>query len=239
MRMQLDAKELVATVATLRNRIDERFPGSGLGGVAAGLLALAERHASRIAAVRAPIWRLRIASWALLAGGLGAIVWAFASHHRSPPPGDWRWTNALDVLEQCLSSVFFLTAAGVYVASMETRARRRRCLQGLQELRAIAHLVDLHQLTKDPDRALRPGADTPSSPERNLTPFLLTRYLDYCSEMLALVGKLAALYAEFDDPVVLEASDDVENLTTGLSRKVWQKIALLHHGSSGDAAPLD
>lgn len=239
MRMQLDAKELVATVAALRNRIDERFPGSGLGGVAAGLLALAERHAARIAAVRAPIWRLRLASWALLAGGVGAIVWAFASHQRAPRPEDWRWTDALDVLEQCLSSVFFLTAAGVYVGSMETRARRRRCLQGLQELRAIAHLVDLHQLTKDPDRALRPGADTPSSPERTLTPFLLARYLDYCSEMLALVGKLAALYAEFDDPNVLEASDDVENLTTGLSRKVWQKIALLHHGSRGDAAPLD
>lgn len=237
MRIQLDATELVATLASLRNRIDERFPGSGLGRVANSLLDLAERHAARVAAIRAPIWRLRLLSWSLLVAGVGAIAWAFLNHHRAPPPEDWRWTDALSALEQCLSSVFFLTAAGVYVSSMETRARRNRCLQAIHELRTVAHLVDLHQLTKDPDRALRPGPDTPSSPERPLTPFLLARYLDYCSEMLALVGKLAALYASFADPVVLDASDDVEDLTTGLSRKVWQKIALLHHGASGAAAP--
>jgi hypothetical protein len=101
----------------------------------------------------------------------------------------------------------------------------------------LAHLVDLHQLTKDPDRLLRPGPDTASSPDRHLTPFLLARYLDYCSEMLALVGKLAALYAEFPDPVVLDGIDDVEDLTTGLSRKVWQKIAMLPHTAAGPTAP--
>jgi hypothetical protein len=30
------------------------------------------------------------------------------------------------------------------------------------------------------------------------------------------------------DPVVLDAVDGIENLTTGLSRKIWQKIAILH-----------
>jgi hypothetical protein len=208
MRIELDAGQLVATTTALRRRIEERFPGSGLRGVAANLCELAERHAARSAAIRAPIWPLRLASCLLLAAGLGA-----------------------------LSSMFFLTAAGVYVASMETRARRQRCLSALRELRALAHLVDLHQLTKDPDRMLRPGPDTASSPDRHLTPFLLARYLDYCSEMLALVGKLAALYAEFPDPVVLDGIDDVEDLTTGLSRKVWQKIAMLPHTAAGPTAP--
>jgi hypothetical protein len=237
MRIELDAGQLVATTTALRRRIEERFPGSGLRGVAANLCELAERHAARSAAIRAPIWPLRLASCLLLAAGLGAVAWVFLQHRGAARAEAWEWTDTLDVLEKSLSSMFFLTAAGVYVASMETRARRQRCLRALRELRALAHLVDLHQLTKDPDRLLRPGPDTASSPDRPLTPFLLARYLDYCSEMLALVGKLAALYAEFPDPVVLDGIDDVEDLTTGLSRKVWQKIAMLPHTAPGPTAP--
>jgi hypothetical protein len=61
----------------------------------------------------------------------------------------------------------------------------------------------------------------------------LGRYLDYCSEMLALTGKVATVYvAEFDDPVVLDAVNEVENLTTGLSRKVWQKLMVLHRAGA-------
>jgi hypothetical protein len=86
----------------------------------------------------------------------------------------------------------------------------------------------MHQLTKDPDRAVRVLADTPSSPERELGQAQLTRYLDYCSAMLSLVSKIAALYAQsLDDPVVLAAVDEVEALTSGLSNKIWQKIIIL------------
>jgi len=70
--------------------------------------------------------------------------------------------------------------------------------------------------------------DTASSPERTMTSDQLGRYLDYCSELLSLLGKLAALFPQrFDDNVVLEAASDIENLTIGLSRKVWQKITVL------------
>jgi hypothetical protein len=56
----------------------------------------------------------------------------------------------------------------------------------------------------------------------------LIRYLDYCSEMLSLTGKIAALYAQnFRDAVVLSAVNELENLTTGLSRKIWQKIMIV------------
>jgi hypothetical protein len=58
----------------------------------------------------------------------------------------------------------------------------------------------------------------------------IMRYLDYCSEMLSLTGKVAALYAQnFRDGVVLSSViNEIENLTTGLSRKIWQKIMILH-----------
>jgi hypothetical protein len=59
--------------------------------------------------------------------------------------------------------------------------------------------------------------------------FEVSRYLDYCSEMLSLTGKIAALYIqEFDDDVALAAVNEVENLTTGLSRKIWQKLMIVH-----------
>ena len=70
--------------------------------------------------------------------------------------------------------------------------------------------------------------ETKSSPERKLTPAELGRYLDYCSEMLALLSKTAALWAQgFPNPVVVTAVDQIEVLTIGLSRKIWQKLNLL------------
>ena len=66
------------------------------------------------------------------------------------------------------------------------------------------------------------------SPDRTMTQFELTRYLDYCAEMLSLIGKLAALYADrVRDSVVIASVNDVENLTAGLGRKIWQKITII------------
>ena len=46
--------------------------------------------------------------------------------------------------------------------------------------------------------------------------------------MFSITGKLAALYAQaVNDEVVAEAVNDIENLGTNLSRKVWQKIMLI------------
>lgn len=46
-----------------------------------------------------------------------------------------------------------------------------------------------------------------------------------CSELC----KVGALYAQnFKDTVVLSAVNELESLTTGLSRKIWQKIMILH-----------
>ena len=60
--------------------------------------------------------------------------------------------------------------------------------------------------------------------------FLLRRYLDYCSEMLSLVGKVAALHLQkLDDATVVAAVNEIEGLTTGLSEKIWQKIDMLSH----------
>ncbi len=116
----------------------------------------------------------------------------------------------------------------VYLWSLETRWRRRKALQKLHEQRSIAHVIDTHQLRKDPDRIKRKGVDTSSSPRQDLTPFELGRYFDYCSEMLSMVAKIGALYVQgYEDPIAVNAVDELETLTTGLSRKIWQKIMVL------------
>ena len=56
----------------------------------------------------------------------------------------------------------------------------------------------------------------------------LARYLDYCSEMLSITGKVAALFAQsVNDDVVIDGVNDIENLSTNLARKIWQKITLI------------
>ena len=50
--------------------------------------------------------------------------------------------------------------------------------------------------------------------------------------MLSLTGKLAALFSQsVNDEVVIEAVNDVENLGSNLSRKIWQKITMLERPS--------
>jgi hypothetical protein len=86
----------------------------------------------------------------------------------------------------------------------------------------------MHQLTKDPSSILGDGAPTEASPQRAMSKYELTRYLDYCSEMLSLTSKLAALYAQvLPDTVVIDAVNEIENLTANFSRKIWQKISII------------
>ncbi len=41
-------------------------------------------------------------------------------------------------------------------------------------------------------------------------------------------SKIAALYVQyFDDQVALQAVNKIENLTIGLSRKIWQKVMII------------
>jgi hypothetical protein len=230
---QLDGAQLVQTAARLANRIRERFPDADLAQVAAELQRIAEHHAERSTAILRPAYLLRLWSWLLLAVGLTGLGLLFASI-RWRPDSDWKVDQVLQTLDSGLSMAFFLGAGAVYLASLELRRKRRRCLEALHELRALAHIVDLHQLGKDPDRALHPGADTPSSPDRPLSPFLLSRYLDYCVEMLALLGKVAALYGQrFPDPQAIDAVDDIEDLTSGLASKISNKIMVLQaHGAT-------
>ncbi len=223
----LDATRIVATAEQLERRVTERFEGSSLGRLSAELCQVAA-HAQEVAEWLArPLWPVR---WAVGACGLfliSVVVLAVRSA-RLRLGGDDFFQFAQGV-EAATNDVIFVALAGWFLLGVERRVKRRRAQKALHVLRSLAHVVDMHQLTKDPDGVGRPAdADTASSPERTLNAFELTRYLDYSSELLALISKIAALYVQdFDDPDTLKTAGDVEDLTVGLSRNIWQKIMIL------------
>ena len=146
--------------------------------------------------------------------------------------------DVVTLMEAGINDVVLIGAAIFFLLSFETRYKRQRALKAIHELRSIAHVIDMHQLTKDPHRIMNAQyAHTGLSPKLEMNEFLLRRYLDYCSEMLSLVGKIAAVYVqEFDDGVAMASASELEALTTGLSGKIWQKIAILHSAGIEDEA---
>ena len=226
--LSLDPERIVQTISQLNHRIDERFPDSGLGRVCTSLLEVGEQTKDRLDAIERPVWWLRVATWLIAALVLVGAIAAVRAVWLEIPAGFGSAFDAIQVLEAGIQDVIFIAFLLVFLITAEDRLQRREALGYIRELRAVAHIVDMHQLTKDPDRMLQRVADTESSPDRPLTRDQLGRYLDYCSELLALTSKLAALYAErFNDSVVLQAVDEVEALTSGLSAKIWQKIMVL------------
>jgi hypothetical protein len=135
----------------------------------------------------------------------------------------------ITLFESTINDFIFIGAGIYFLISIENRIKRRLSLVKLNELRTLAHIIDMHQLTKEPERIMQRGKDTKSSPKRDLNGFELSRYLDYCSEMLSIIGKIAVVYVQhFDDQVVLKTVNEIEALTNGLSRKIWQKIMIIH-----------
>ncbi len=227
MYRSLDPEKIIATVEQLQKRIAERFPDSGLSGVCRELLRVAREAEERAAWVAKPQRTLRAAIGVLIIV-IGASLVSLLFYVELPE-GRLKVAEFIQVSEAGVNLIIIVGAATVFLFTVETRIKRTRAIKAIHELRALAHVIDMHQLTKDPERVSGGGEHTPSSPRRNLTPFELMRYLDYCSEMLSVTGKVAALYVQkFDDHVVLDAAKDIEALTTGLSRKIWQKIMILN-----------
>jgi hypothetical protein len=221
---QLDPQKIIETVQTLKARIEKRFAGSGLGNLAGELLLVAEETVNRIKWIQRPHLLLRFVAL-ILSVAIVLLLTLMVAHIHQFQFNDY--TNSIQAFEASISSVVFIGAAILFFVSWENRIKRRRALKAVHELRALAHIVDMHQLTKDPESYFAPQ-DSVVSKKRAMTPFELNRYLDYCSESLALISKIAALYVQgFEDPILLHAVDDVEDLTAGFSRKIWQKITIL------------
>jgi hypothetical protein len=225
----LDPQKVIETIATLQKRITERFPGAGLVAVCGELLALAREDSVRARRIGRRHIFLRLLVFAVSVSGIALIVWILnqVDFSRTSTAADNVY-SVFQGIEALANMVVLMGAAIVFLITVEQRLKRRRALRALHELRAIVHVIDMHQLTKDPSAGVVVGGNTPSSPARTLKPYELSRYLDYCSEMMALASKIAVMFAQsFPDPVVTEAVSDVERIASGLSQKIWQKIMII------------
>ena len=215
---RLDAGEILRTAARLEQRIRERFPDASLSKLAARLAEITRESIIEVDLLRRPNIPLRT----------GLSVLAIAVRHLHVNFQVTAFAELMQATEATLGILFFLSTGVFFFFKIEDRLKRDRTLRMVHKLRTVAHIVDMHQLTKDPEAVLMGAPPTASSPQRTLGEVELRRYLDYSCELLALVGKVAALYAEgLGDPVILDAVDDLEDLTAGLIGKIWQKLVIM------------
>ncbi len=227
----LDEHEVINSAIKLKNRVAERFPQRGLtreasrlGEYAHALAKEARSLARRNIAADVAIGALTLLGFAGTVFILARIPWIEIQFAKQQ-----EFFQAMQGVSAAIHVAVSVGLVVFFVASRETRLKRKKALQGLHSLRAFAHVVDIHQMNKDPAAIAANLPRTRSSPDRDLTPRELLRYLNYCSEMLSVISKFAALYAQnFRDPVVLEAVNDIEELTSLLSNKIWQKIMVLN-----------
>jgi len=228
---------IIDTVVKLHQRLEKRFPCASLTKLCDDLVTVSRLAQQRADEFRKPLTGLRILSAVFVIGiliGTGAIIMALRND-----TSELELLEFIQVLEAGMNDVVLIGAAIFFLVTLEVRAKRKRALEAIHELRSIAHIIDMHQLTKDPLYVVTEGKVHTGESNRPMTPFELSRYLDYCSEMLSLCGKVAAVYVqEFSDSVVIAAVNEIEDLTTGLSRKIWQKVLILEQQTRREM-PID
>lgn len=227
--IQLAADVVGDTVAQLERRILARFGERGLTKASRDLGTLVTRVRDEAGQSRDRLRRMtisaRIASITIIAATLIALAFSLRSAVLDglAHTADW-----VPLVESVINDLVFAAIAVVFLWAFPERLERRSLLRLLHRLRSFAHVVDMHQLTKDPEQVSPNYTATTESVAHGLDADQLYHYLYYCSEMLSLTAKTAALCAEHStDAVVLDTISTIETLTTELSNKIWQKISLL------------
>ncbi len=229
----LEAPAVRETVEELYARIEARFPKRGLLGVCADLLLIVDEVQATSTQAQGRVRAARVVSRVVMVLVILVTVLALvlAVHDAFFDNGVENSIDVLDLAETAISDLVYASIAIFFLWSFPERLQRSRLLNLLHQLRSTAHIIDMHQLTKDPEQLKPSFVPSRASRPLGMTRDQVERYLDYCSELLSLVGKTAALCAEESrDSLVLETVSTVETLTVGLSRKIWQKISNLPPG---------
>lgn len=217
----LESTKIVETIALLCQRIEDRFPDAGLLKVGRTLHDIATETDLTIVWIERPNHAVRLFSGATILLMLAVLVGVASQLEVAT---QFTAMNVITLAEAVTNELILIGAAVAFLVTMEVRQKRKRVIAAVGQLRSIAHVIDSHQLTKDPT-AVSP---TEHSPQRKLSDDQLARYLNYCSEMLSLTSKVAFLYIQnFPDSDAERAVHDLEMLTIGLSSKVWSKILLI------------
>ncbi|MGX5829452.1 hypothetical protein [Mesorhizobium sp. 43Arga] len=234
----LDPKLIIETAERLESRVAERFPKAGLRGVAGELVSLSRDLAKAAKALEEPIWWLRgVIATAFVAG---VLVFLFVGTilPLDRISGNDDALQSVQGIEASINTCILAVLGLLALIRTEERIKRKKVFRQLHGLRSLIHVIDMHQLTKDPAALSASFQPTSHSPARITNAADLARYLDYCSEMLSITGKIAALFAQsVNDDVVIDGVNDIENLSSNLSRKIWQKITLIERHPAAQPVP--
>ncbi len=231
-KMNLIHGEIQKTIKTLQLRIQDRFPSSGLARVCQTLGDISQETNNTVQWIERANYPLRICIYSLMAFSCMAVF-------RSVIPLNIKVSkitiiDLVQITVSALDGLVLIGAGVIFLVTYENRRKRKRVIGAINQLKGLAHIIDMHQLTKDPDSVSRINIPTPHSPSRSFNKYELGRYLNYCTEMLALISKTGFLYVQdFHDPIATNAVDELEDLTTGLSRKIWQKIMIIQSKDNG------
>ncbi|WP_434724719.1 hypothetical protein [Mesorhizobium sp. RIZ17] len=224
----LDPTRIIETAQRLEERVAERFPERGLSAVAAELVSLSQDLAKAAKELEAPIWWLRGVIVAAFIAGVAMFLFVGTILPLDRISGADDAVQSMQGIEATINTVILAVLGLLALIRTEERIKRKQVFRQLHGLRSLIHVIDMHQLTKDPATLSADFKPTSHSPARITNAADLARYLDYCSEMLSITGKIAALFAQsVNDDVVVNAVNDIENLSSNLSRKIWQKITLI------------
>ncbi|MFC1568805.1 hypothetical protein ACFL4L_01095 [bacterium] len=222
----LNVEKIQDTIEKLYLRIQDRFPDSGLSGVCQTLHSISLETCDTLRWISKPNYLVRFSTYLIVI--LIILTTVYSISKMDLIISSLSVSDLVQMFGSALEGIAIAIAGIIFIITFENRAKRKKIISAINRLRCIAHIIDAHQLTKNPDGISQLNIPTSNSPKRKLNKYELGRYLEYCSEMLSLLSKTGFLYIQdFHDSIATDAVNDLEVLATGLSRKIWQKIMII------------
>ena len=228
MYRSLDSNKIIRTAEKQLESISKTFPDAGLRIISTEVVKTAIESKSIVKWTSRSIIPIRVGMILLILIFMASTSWLGIKVHFQ---FDYQNLSEFTQFLEATINILVLCGAGFYfLVTLDTRLKRRKVQSALSQLRSLAHVIDMHQLRKDPELL---------SNEETARPYLtsnteLLLYFDYCCDMLAIIGKIAALYVQhLNDSVILASVNDIESLTSDLSMKIWQKINMIHTRTGG------
>jgi fumarate reductase subunit D len=146
----LDSKLIIETAERLEKRVADRFPDAGLRGVAIELVSLSRDLAKAAKALEAPIWWLRGIIISAIAAGALMFLFVGTILPLGRISGSHDAIQSVQGIESSINVVILAVLGFLALIRTEERIKRRRVFRKLHGLRSLIHVIDMHQLTKDP-----------------------------------------------------------------------------------------
>jgi hypothetical protein len=169
----LDPEKIIHTASRLEQRIAERFPERGLVQVAREVVTLGRTVADQVKVLSPPIWWLRVLIGLIVLLGAGVFVWVGSVIPLKQVGRDA--VSSVQSIEAVINTLLLAILGLVTLVQLEARFKRQKVARGLHALRSVIHVIDMHQLTKDPVTLEAAYQPTPNSPPRDMDAVAMPR----------------------------------------------------------------